>query len=39
VAQQEGALVEPFRRSPPMTSSLHLLALQDPHAGAMLSRV
>jgi len=28
-----------LRRSQPVTSSLHLLALQDPQAGAMLSRV
>jgi len=28
-----------FRRSHPVTSSLHLLVLQDPQAGTMLSRV
>ncbi len=28
-----------LRRSQPVTSSLHLLVLQEPHAGTMFSRV
>jgi hypothetical protein len=39
VAQEERALVEALATEPGVTSSLHLLVLQERHAGTMLSRV
>ena len=39
VAHQEARSSSRLRRSQAVTSSLHLLALQEPQAGAMLSSV